>query len=187
MGSWVVKQPNGTFARFSEVVDDFTHFNLSRAEMKAELAREHGKEAAVRALAQADKDKPRWKPHVSERTNWLWHDALHVMTTLGKHNAVHDAEKQDREHKPEPEPELTSKGSWCPQCGPNVKVDEDGLCAACGATAMGEGTDKALTAIDELKTLKRKARKLLKDDYSALEFLGILTTRDKPPLPEGDE
>ncbi len=27
--------------------------------------------------------------------------------------------------------------SFCCECGPNVKVDEDGLCAGCGATAMG--------------------------------------------------
>lgn len=32
----------------------------------------------------------------------------------------------------------TSKlASFCCECGPNVKVDEDGLCAACGATATG--------------------------------------------------
>lgn len=33
--------------------------------------------------------------------------------------------------------------SWCPQCGPNVEVDEDGCCAGCGATAMGPGADGA--------------------------------------------
>src|SRR5512135_302356 len=27
----------------------------------------------------------------------------------------------------------------CPECGPNVSVDEEGLCATCGATAFGRG------------------------------------------------
>ena len=33
--------------------------------------------------------------------------------------------------------------SFCPQCGFNVECDEDGCCATCGATAMGEAV-KAL-------------------------------------------
>jgi len=37
-------------------------------------------------------------------------------------------------------------GSWCPQCGPSVKCDEDGCCAHCGATATGDGADAALAA-----------------------------------------
>ena len=33
--------------------------------------------------------------------------------------------------------------TWCPQCGPDVRVDEDGCCALCGADAMGAGADEA--------------------------------------------
>jgi hypothetical protein len=29
--------------------------------------------------------------------------------------------------------------SFCPECGPNVLVDEDGCCNGCGATATGRG------------------------------------------------
>lgn len=32
--------------------------------------------------------------------------------------------------------------SLCVECGPNVSVDEDGCCAACGATAMGAWLNK---------------------------------------------
>lgn len=35
-------------------------------------------------------------------------------------------------------------GTWCPHCGPDVSCDEDGCCAACGATAVGEGVEQAL-------------------------------------------
>ena len=43
-------------------------------------------------------------------------------------------------------------GSWCPECGPGVGVDEDGLCAYCGATCMGDGADMALAALKGAKT-----------------------------------
>ena len=35
-------------------------------------------------------------------------------------------------------------GTLCPQCGFDVRIDEDGLCVGCGATAIGEGVDKAI-------------------------------------------
>lgn len=37
-------------------------------------------------------------------------------------------------------------GTWCPQCGDGVSVDEDGCCASCGSTATGEGADQASAA-----------------------------------------
>ena len=35
-------------------------------------------------------------------------------------------------------------GSWCPQCGPDVSVDEDGCCLMCGCDAVGAGAETAL-------------------------------------------
>jgi hypothetical protein len=32
--------------------------------------------------------------------------------------------------------------SLCVNCGPNVGLDEDGLCATCGATATGDWLDE---------------------------------------------
>lgn len=47
-------------------------------------------------------------------------------------------------------------GSWCPQCGPDVGVDEDGCCATCGATAVGDGADTALKLRALVEQLKRE-------------------------------
>ncbi len=41
--------------------------------------------------------------------------------------------------------------SFCPQCGWDVPVDEDGCCNICGATAIGE-------AVDALATLRARVR-----------------------------
>ena len=40
---------------------------------------------------------------------------------------------------------MSKRETWhslCVECGPNVGVDEDGLCAYCGVTAMGAWLDK---------------------------------------------
>ena len=39
------------------------------------------------------------------------------------------------------------RASLCVECGPNVRVDEDGCCAACGASAMGPWADRAVAAL----------------------------------------
>lgn len=31
--------------------------------------------------------------------------------------------------------------TFCPECGPNVKIDEDGCCVNCGNGANGNGLD----------------------------------------------
>jgi len=31
---------------------------------------------------------------------------------------------------------MPEQGSHCAECGPNVKVDEDGCCSSCGRDAM---------------------------------------------------
>jgi len=43
--------------------------------------------------------------------------------------------------------------TWCPQCGLGVKIDEDGCCKTCGATATGEGVDQILMLHRSLKAL----------------------------------
>lgn len=42
-------------------------------------------------------------------------------------------------------------GSWCPQCGSNVSVDEDGCCNSCGCSAVGQGADEAHATIADLR------------------------------------
>jgi hypothetical protein len=49
----------------------------------------------------------------------------------------------------EPAPKRDSNArTWCPECGPRVDVDEDGLCLGCGATACGHGADAACDALE---------------------------------------
>lgn len=36
--------------------------------------------------------------------------------------------------------------TWCPECGPNVAVDEEGLCVSCGNTAVGPGVEMIAAA-----------------------------------------
>lgn len=43
-------------------------------------------------------------------------------------------------------------GSWCPECGSNVSVDEDGCCNACGCSAVGAGADEAHATIADLRS-----------------------------------
>lgn len=33
--------------------------------------------------------------------------------------------------------------TWCPECGPDVEIDEDGCCVSCGCGATGAGVDAA--------------------------------------------
>jgi len=47
-------------------------------------------------------------------------------------------------------------GSWCAQCGPNVLVDEDGCCSACGSQAVGDGAEAALAAAGERDALRER-------------------------------
>ena len=51
-------------------------------------------------------------------------------------------------------------GSWCAQCGPNVKVDEDGCCISCGLQAIGDGAEEALTAARERDALRERVEAL---------------------------
>jgi len=52
-------------------------------------------------------------------------------------------------------------GSWCPQCGPDVKVDEDGCCVHCGCDCTGEGAELALRHARHIHLLHEAIRGLL--------------------------
>lgn len=66
--------------------------------------------------------------------------------------AIWDTQDGDAHAAPVPAPASDAlavlRGSWCPQCGPNVLIDEDECCAHCGATATGDGATAALVALD---------------------------------------
>ena len=76
--------------------------------------------------------------------------------------------------------------SFCGDCGPNVMVDEDGCCAACGCWAMGSEL-KSIAPSTEVKDLKRRIRLARKDiamvgwdDGGAVERLRDVLDLRKP-------
>lgn len=50
-------------------------------------------------------------------------------------------------------------GSLCPQCGYDVKVDEEGCCIGCGSTAIGDGADAAHRWRNKARRAKREAQR----------------------------
>ena len=48
--------------------------------------------------------------------------------------------------------EASYLGSFCPECGWHVRVDEDGLCASCGATCTGRAVDEEIRRRTEERT-----------------------------------
>jgi hypothetical protein len=95
MGWWIVKQPNGLYARFSTVVDDFTHMNMTGDEAREESRREPGcgrweadegvlradREARLYCLDDAEVGKPLAR----------WRNALDTIRTI--HGAARVAER----------------------------------------------------------------------------------------------
>lgn len=61
--------------------------------------------------------------------------------------------------------------TFCPQCGPNVFVNEDGCCRGCGATASGRGVEDLALRLKQgdeaLKKAEERAGRLhaLQGDY----------------------
>lgn len=60
MGNRAIKQPNGLYARFSEIIDDFTHANCSREELWVFYRDEGGVECANGKLQRADENANRF-------------------------------------------------------------------------------------------------------------------------------
>ena len=90
MGNRAIKQPNGLYARFSEIVDDFTHANCSREGLWNYYVRESGEHCATEKLQRADENPGRFD------------EAIEIIT------AVHSKELADSRKKELSEPH-TSK------------------------------------------------------------------------------
>lgn len=56
----IVVQPDGKYARFSEVVDDFTHIDMTREEAVRLCRWEIGHEEGSKKVARADADPGRY-------------------------------------------------------------------------------------------------------------------------------
>jgi len=55
------------------------------------------------------------------------------------------------------------KHTFCPQCGWNVKVDEDLCCVECGATAAGEAVDRLCAELEMRKQQSEKYKEAFED------------------------
>lgn len=60
MGKRIVKQPNGLLAYFSEIVDDFTIYDMTEAEAMEELTKEMGRLDARAKLRRGLRDEVGW-------------------------------------------------------------------------------------------------------------------------------
>ena len=61
MPARAVKQPNGLYARFSTIVDDFTHLNCTRDELWTVFRDEGGVECADGKMLRADENPQRYE------------------------------------------------------------------------------------------------------------------------------
>jgi hypothetical protein len=103
MPSRFVLQPNGLLARFSTIVDHFTHYNLTKEEA-IEVAREDmGRKDAEEKVERGLKDEIYWHDGTYGDGTWRWkHDIASV-------EAVHGKEEREKTEAllsapPEPDP-----------------------------------------------------------------------------------
>ncbi len=64
--------------------------------------------------------------------------------------------------------------NFCPQCGPNVFIDEDGCCRGCGCDAVGDG-------VAAIEALRREAETLKRDRVRYVATINDLL-KHAPPL-----
>lgn len=82
MGWRFVKQPNGKLARFSDIVDHFTHYNMTVGEAIDYCLREgmNGHQAQIKVQAGVDDHKP-WTT-VPGEGNERWLDSLDTIEVI---------------------------------------------------------------------------------------------------------
>lgn len=82
MGSFIVKQPNGLYCRFSTVVDCPTHYNLTKEEyldFRAEQAREEAENVLKHHLYPFEEIKERFIP--SNMSKKEFEELIKLMST----------------------------------------------------------------------------------------------------------
>ena len=89
MGARIVKQPDGRLARFSEVVDNFTHLNMSveeavRACMNEGMGIDQARDKVKRGI---DDINPYNRKTVGDGLN-RWNDAIAIIKSIHGQEAV---------------------------------------------------------------------------------------------------
>jgi hypothetical protein len=89
-----VKQPNGLFARFSGIVDSFTHVNLSEAQAIDLCEEDHGmslSSAQLKVLSAVDDIKPWTKEKGSGHDRW--ESAIEMIRLVSGEDALQELMK----------------------------------------------------------------------------------------------
>ncbi len=86
MGWRIVKQPNGLYARWSDIVDDFTHMNMSRAQALLVCREELGR---LESEAKVSRAEARPSRHLR------WAECIQTLIDLRKKKAARAAIERD--------------------------------------------------------------------------------------------
>ena len=79
MGDMAIMQPNGHYARFSTVVDNFTHYNCTREELYSVFYEMHGCSIAVEKM---------------KKVEWCLHEFNDAIETIEMVHGKKEAEKK---------------------------------------------------------------------------------------------
>lgn len=82
MGWRIVKQPDGKLARFSEVVDDFTHMNMTEAQALALCISMCGEEYGRERVKAGCEDHIPWTDVPSKTGHTRWDEALEIVKSV---------------------------------------------------------------------------------------------------------
>ena len=88
-----LKQPNGKLACFSDIVDDFTIYNMTEEQALEDARKDMGEDAARAKIDRALRDEPPpWSQDTATDGLRRWRDALEMIA--GVHG---DARRDERE------------------------------------------------------------------------------------------
>lgn len=96
MGWRIVRQPNGKLARFSEVVDDFTHYDMTAEEAFDVCLEEMGRAEAIMKVSKGIADSPTWKCPDSGHADGLdrWRDAIDTIRFVHGEERARERERE---------------------------------------------------------------------------------------------
>ena len=151
------------------LMDSFERYLLTRAaDLKAITERFEVLEEQVHAQAEIQLEHENNHSTCNVNADIVSELAEHVAALAGRLNTLEG--RAAKLHKAEDDTGAT----WCPVCGPNVSVDEDGDCLDCGLCATGSGANRAVAA---LKAVEGMERALEEPDYKALLRNLVVATR----------
>lgn len=55
--------------------------------------------------------------------------------------------------------------TWCPECGPDVTIDENGCCVSCGSNATGLSVDRIYYLLETNKKIMEMLNQTIKKEF----------------------